>query len=565
MLILKIQHIKVSFLRSLSNQYSTIPYPSKQLNKLYEISKEVNQTKSIKQKQLIVKQYPECQPILKRIYDPHRRLFVSSKTVLSYMDCQLKNDNSNNNTNNNSGLQSLLPPTSNKNIDSLEALLDALSSRQISGHAALDTISNFYQRYCTTKIQQQMFWKIIDRNLKIGISTKSIHLILSENKKHNDDQHIDINVGDCSNSNINTTDKRKVKKNNKLHQEPYDRRFMKVSLAATMNSKDENRIFNEIKQQQQKKNGVRCLTLIQPLHDPPIIFCSRTGRTFDSLHKVENAIQQQLMKHDYWNKSNPSGSIVLDGEICIYQCKDDIILPLQSNIPNNNNNSDDRGEVKSDIDAIKDNKREDFLETLRQIRKSTCQMEHPVYEVFDLIDMDVFQQGNGGLSFSQRQQKLYDLLGTNTNEHLNILEQTPLVSKNQLLKMQQKVAKYNWEGLIIRKNVTYEGRRSSNMLKIKEWEDAEYVVNDIETSWMRMPDTGEEKQVMKNAIIKHKGNTVYVGSGFSLSERIKYANHPDLIIGKLITVKYFSESLGESGVASLRFPTVKAIYENGRD
>lgn len=46
---------------------------------------------------------------------------------------------------------------------------------------------------------------------------------------------------------------------------------------------------------------------------------------------------------------------------------------------------------------------------------------------------------------------------------------------------------------------------SSNMLKIKEWEDAEYIVNDIETSWMRMPDTGEEKQVMKNVIIKHKG------------------------------------------------------------
>ncbi|CAO3616315.1 unnamed protein product [Cunninghamella echinulata] len=340
---------------------------------------------------------------------------------------------------------------------------------------------------------------------------------------------------------------------------------MKVSLAATMHPKDEIKIFNAIKQQQQhsiKKNdplfyvsrkldGVRCITLIQPQHDSPILFCSRTGRTFESLKKVEIAIQQQLTKHDYWNK--PSRSIVLDGEICVYPSdknEDNLLLQNNSNFIHKNNNQD--------------NKKEDFLETVSQIRKANSDMDNPVYQVFDLIDMEVFRQGRGGPLFSKRQKKLVELFGTSTSNYFKILEQIPLTSNDQLLEMKQKVAKYNWEGLIIRKNVPYEGRRSQNMLKLKEWEDAEYVVKDIETSWMRMPD-GEEKQVMKNVIIDHKGNFVSVGSGFSLNERIKYANHPDHIIGKLITVKYFSESFGNSGVTSLRFPIVKAIYDKDRD
>ncbi|KAI9306679.1 hypothetical protein BJ944DRAFT_263162 [Cunninghamella echinulata] len=567
---INIYYKRINHSSYLSKYYCSLSSPSKQLDKLYELTKEANQTKSLKKKQLILKQYPECQAILKRIYDPHQRLFVTSKNVLSYMERQLEDAITNNNNNNNNN--------SIKYISSLEDLLDALSSRQIVGNSALDTISHFYQRYCITDLQQKIFWKIIDRNLKMGVSTKTIHMILSEkNIKLNDtDQNKSININNTNNSNNdnNNTNRNKKKSNdnnNKTqskcsvsNQQPYDRRFMKVALAATMHSKDEVKIFTAIKQQQKlqsvKKNdslfyvsrkldGVRCITLIQPQHDPPILFCSRTGRTFESLKKVEIAIQQQLTKHDYWNKS--SRSIVLDGEICVYPPnKNEDNLLIQNNFAYENNNQD--------------NKKEDFLETVSQIRRANSDMDNPVYQVFDLIDMENFCQGKGGPLFSKRQKKLRELFGTNTSDYFKILEQLPLTSKDQLLEMKQKVAKYNWEGLIIRKNVPYEGRRSQNMLKLKEWEDAEYIVKDIETSWMRMPD-GEEKQMMKNVIINHKRNLVSVGSGFSLNERIKYANHPDHIIGKLITVKYFSESFGNSGAISLRFPVVKAIYDKDRD
>lgn len=105
---------------------------------------------------------------------------------------------------------------------------------------------------------------------------------------------------------------------------------------------------------------------------------------------------------------------------------------------------------------------------------------------------------------------------------------------------------------------------SRNMMKVKEWEDAEYIVKSVEMGLMRMPDTGEDKYVVTNVLIEHKGNPVSVGSGFSNQSRIAYAKDPSLIIGKPITVRYFSESKKENGTLSLRFPSVKTVYEEGK-
>jgi DNA ligase-1 len=101
-------------------------------------------------------------------------------------------------------------------------------------------------------------------------------------------------------------------------------------------------------------------------------------------------------------------------------------------------------------------------------------------------------------------------------------------------------------------------------MKIKEWEDAEYIVKSIETGLMRMPDTGQDKVVVTNVNIEHKGYTVSVGSGFSMQSRMSFAEDPSRIIGKPITVRYFSESIKENGAISLRFPSVKAVYEEGK-
>ena len=55
-----------------------------------------------------------------------------------------------------------------------------------------------------------------------------------------------------------------------------------------------------------------------------------------------------------------------------------------------------------------------------------------------------------------------------------------------------------------------------------------------------------------------------IDSGFSIEQRKNFYASPDDIIGKEITVQYFEESQNQNGEYSLRFPVIKAIYENKR-
>ena len=125
---------------------------------------------------------------------------------------------------------------------------------------------------------------------------------------------------------------------------------------------------------------------------------------------------------------------------------------------------------------------------------------------------------------------------------------------------------HGWEGLIARRDVGYEGDRTKNMLKIKEFFDAEYrvietiigpqrvIVNELEV----------EETMLSAVIIEHKGNQVQVGSGFSIAERREYYSHPEKIVDGIITVTYFEETTDQHGNNSLRFPVFKINHGKTR-
>jgi ATP-dependent DNA ligase len=56
----------------------------------------------------------------------------------------------------------------------------------------------------------------------------------------------------------------------------------------------------------------------------------------------------------------------------------------------------------------------------------------------------------------------------------------------------KKADTYNWEGLILRKNTTYKGKRSKDLLKVKTFFDAEYQVVDVEMGPFRYVKDGAE-------------------------------------------------------------------------
>ena len=104
-------------------------------------------------------------------------------------------------------------------------------------------------------------------------------------------------------------------------------------------------------------------------------------------------------------------------------------------------------------------------------------------------------------------------------------------------------------------------------MKCKQFYDAEYKVIDLDFDTNRVIVDGKEieEMMLRNVVIEHKGNKVGVGSGFSHEDRRHYYENPSKLLNKTITVQYFEETTNQSGKHSLRFPTVKMIYENGRN
>ena len=150
---------------------------------------------------------------------------------------------------------------------------------------------------------------------------------------------------------------------------------------------------------------------------------------------------------------------------------------------------------------------------------------------------------------------------------VRILEQTQLTTEEQFTEMAKDAEEAGFEGIMVRKNVGYEGKRSHNLLKVKKFHDAEYTVLDTINGNIRWTENGKqiEKECLSSITIEHKGCKVNVGSGFSKEQREMYFESPQDIIGKTVTIQYFEETKNQNGGFSLRFPVLKHVYANGRN
>ncbi len=265
-----------------------------------------------------------------------------------------------------------------------------------------------------------------------------------------------------------------------------------------------------------KLDGLRCIAV---KNNSNLTMYTRNGGEILTLDKVKQEIIE---------KFGVDSSFVLDGEICI----------------------------------VDENGKEDFSAIVSQYNKKNFTIENPKYLVFDILTIEEFENGFGHTSHTERMQRL-DIVESNRICKLNHLK----LNAELFDELQTRYKELGWEGLIMRRDVGYKAARNDNMVKIKAFEDTEYVVTGIETGKLKTTEAGAGTVYIDNAclklIIEHKGNPVGVGSGLSVQHRIEFANNPSLIIGKEITVQYTEESSDKTGKKSLRFPRLKAIWESG--
>jgi DNA ligase-1 len=269
-----------------------------------------------------------------------------------------------------------------------------------------------------------------------------------------------------------------------------------------------------------KLDGVRCLAVVD--ENGKCTLYSRMGKELTTLNKVKEAIEATNVINQ-----------VFDGEICL----------------------------------MDENGNEDFQGVMKELRRKDHQIENPIFMIFDMIHKPEFDNQKGTEKLSDRLAKLRAWQGGRRTDAkiLRYTEQFVITDGRHFDMWGQIAAEKGWEGFMVRNDVGYEGKRSKNLLKIKKFFDAEYEVIDYDTDTAEVVRDGRSEtiEMLSQVWIEHKGHKVKVGSGWTHEQRLQYMDGS--IVGKIITVQYFEETKNDKGGISLRFPTVKHIYEAQRE
>lgn len=256
-----------------------------------------------------------------------------------------------------------------------------------------------------------------------------------------------------------------------------------------------------------KLDGLRCVAIIDEFSN--VRFFTRQGKEYDGLVEIAKDIETLNLK-----------SMVLDGE-------------LLSDSEGTNN--------------------EVYAETSSKARNKDKNKTGLIYNVFEMLPLEEFQNGISKLNTIDRKEALHKLLDGKNLQFVKEVEM--LYCGNDISKIEYfgKYASDNeWEGVMISLNKPYECKRSSSLLKVKKFKTADCRV-------LGVVEGGNKNQGKLGAIViefEHKGmnHTCECGSGFTDEERVLYWNNPKLIVGQICEIKYFEVSQNQQGGHGLRFP-----------
>lgn len=268
-----------------------------------------------------------------------------------------------------------------------------------------------------------------------------------------------------------------------------------------------------------KLDGIRCICRKE---GNSVTFYSRNGKELETLGRVAEDVKQI------------PGNFILDGEVCI----------------------------------VNENGTEDFQGIMKEFRKKNHTITNPKFLVFDCLTIEEFDNHKGSIKLIDRiLRQPMNIISLGDYQTLTLVQQVLIRSEEQFTEMVKDAELNGYEGIMVRKNTSYEGKRSHNLLKVKKFHDDEYTVLSCVNGIIRWTEGGQqiEKECLSSIIIEHKGYKVSVGSGFSKEQREYYLSRHDDLIGKTVCIQYFEESQNVNGGYSLRFPVVKHIYNNGRD
>lgn len=251
---------------------------------------------------------------------------------------------------------------------------------------------------------------------------------------------------------------------------------------------------------QPKLDGVRCIASKEGLF-------SRTGEKIIGVPAIEEELYKFFELND----------IKLDGELYSHEVEFNELSGTIRRDPEN-----DTEEEKKVRDKVK-------------------------YFVYDIVSDDPYKDRLSVLSIVSKDfpKKVYNLATVEVEDRENITE------------LHDKYVAAGYEGVMLRNMLApyRAGKRTRDLLKVKQFTDAEYTILDV------IEGEGNNSGMAAKLEIEENGVKIYPNMTGSWEFCQQVLENKEEYIGGQVTVKFF----GRTPDGSLRHPSVKAIYKGKRD
>ena len=274
------------------------------------------------------------------------------------------------------------------------------------------------------------------------------------------------------------------------------KKFFQPMLAAKyfgLNQKRRNELFEGNVYCQPKLDGIRCIVTKDGMF-------SRHGKEIISAPHIRKSLEPVFQKYP---------DLILDGELYNHDLNEDfnqIISLARKTKP-----------------------------TEEDLKMSEQKIQYWIYDLPSCPE-----------NFSDRNWELTKLFQDNKEfQKYCINVETNMVLSDE--EVQNKLEHYldkGYEGAIVRLNKPYENKRTNSLLKVKKFEDEEFVIVDIEEGRGNL--AGKAGRI----VVDVDGKRVSAGLKFSHEDAAEIWTNKDRYIGKKATIKYFSRTPD----GSLRFP-----------
>lgn len=185
------------------------------------------------------------------------------------------------------------------------------------------------------------------------------------------------------------------------------------------------------------------------------------------------------------------------------------------------------------------------------------------FVIFDYFPESDIQKKESTAKYKLRREMLNKLREVIAEKNLENIEIVTMVyegtDQSQIMKWLDYAVDHGWEGLMLNKDAVYKCKRTTDLIKIKRFYTMDLPVVDV------LEGDGRLKGTLGALVVKYKDNTVNVGSGFDDETRRRFWNNRELLIGRVVEVKYKEISKDKkTGLESLQFPIFVRLREENK-